>query len=168
MCYVWLQYYSKRCLCFLGPLAFVCVWVKSKGREQQSSLLCEAWHPSTSACYISMTRSVSGRAAAVEHWERGETGGCGVDRTGWGRGEVSRRTKAGLKGTRKGFYFSQVMATFKVTECVCACACTKGEALLCKNCNMQGYVLLFCTYSIYQGCTIITCFFSVKIKWCCL
>lgn len=62
-----------------------------------------------SACYISMTRSVSGRGAAEEQRERGETGGCGMDRTGWGRGEVSRRAKAGLRGTRKGFYFSRVI-----------------------------------------------------------
>lgn len=57
-----------------------------------------------SACYISMTCSVSGRAAAEERQERGETGGCGVDRTEWGRGEVSRRVTARIKKVQeKGF-----------------------------------------------------------------
>lgn len=41
-----------------------------------------------------------------------------MDRAGWGRGEVSRRAKAGLKGTRKEFYFLKVTATSKVTGCV--------------------------------------------------
>lgn len=70
-----------------------------------------------------------GRAAAEEQWERGETGGCGVDRTGWVRGEVSRRAKVGLKGTRKGFYFSQVIWA-KLLE--------KLSEFVCKKCNMQG------------------------------
>jgi len=52
-----------------------------------------------------MTRSVSGRAAADQQRERGETGGCGVDRSRWGGGEVNRRAKARLKGTRKAFFF---------------------------------------------------------------
>lgn len=74
-----------------------------------------------SACYISMTRSVSGRAAAVEQWERGETGGSGVDSGGWGGGQVDRRAKAGLKGTRGrgGFLFltRAKTTTFRITGC---------------------------------------------------
>lgn len=104
----------------------LCVWVKLKGREQQSSLVCEAWHPSKSACYISVTHSVSGRAAAVEQWERGEMGGCGVDRTGWGRGDVSRRANAGLKGTRKGFYYTQMIhGNFQSPWMCVVCACVQ-------------------------------------------
>lgn len=52
------------------------------GGEQQSSLVCESWHPSLSPCYISMTHSISGRAAAGEQCDRGETRGCGLDSTG--------------------------------------------------------------------------------------
>lgn len=81
------------------------------GGEQQSGLVCESWHPSLSPCYISMTHSISGRAAAGEQCDRGETRGCGLDSTGrstGGGGEVSERAKAGLKSTRKVFYFSWV------------------------------------------------------------
>lgn len=57
--------------------------------------------------------------------ETGEMGGCGVDRTGWGRGEVSRRAKARLKGTRKGFYYSQVIhGKFQIPRM------PKGEAFM--------------------------------------
>lgn len=79
------------------------------GGEQQSGLVCESWHPSLSPCYISMTHSISGRVAQGEQCDRGETRGCGLDSTGRGTGgEVSERAKAGLKSTRKGFYFSWV------------------------------------------------------------
>lgn len=57
-----------------------------------------------------------------------------MDRTGWGRGEVSRRTKAGLKGTRKWFYFSQVMSTLKV--CVCVCMLHKHNIILVSVCTL--------------------------------
>lgn len=63
-----------------------------------------------------MTRSVSGRAAAEEQWERGKTGGCGVESTGCDRGEVSRRLKAGLKSTRKVFYSISLKS---LSVCVC-------------------------------------------------
>lgn len=56
------------------------VWEERVGREHQSSLIWEAWHLSTSACYISMTCSASERAA--EQWNRGEATRSGLNRTG--------------------------------------------------------------------------------------
>lgn len=80
-----------------------------------------------------MTRSVSGRAEAEEQWERRERGGSGVDRTGWGRGEVSRRAKAGLKGKKK---------KVKITE-MCVHVLTQKDKLselVYDQCKMLGCV----------------------------
>lgn len=103
-----------------------------------------------------MTRSVSGRAAAVEQWEswvgrrrqeRGERERhrrMWVDRTGWGNGEVSGRAKAQLKGTRKGFLFltSDTWQVWRVSLCT-----EKLSEVVPEKCNMRGCVCKFCAYT---------------------
>ena len=85
-----------------------------------------------SACYISMTRSVSGRVAAVEQGERGETGGCEVGRTWWGRGVNWRYKKRVLLLTSDTWQLSEFMN-------VCVHVHALEEKLsepVCYKCNM--------------------------------
>lgn len=99
-----------------------------------------------SACYISMTRSVSGRATVEEPWEREETGGCGVDSTGCSRGKISRNEKY-----KKRFYFSPV------SECVHMCTFNKkklSELAINMKCK-DIYIYKFCTFTMYHGYTLI-------------
>lgn len=45
----------------------------------------------------------------MEQWERGRQKDVGWIGLGGVKGKISRRAKVGMKGARKGFYFSHVI-----------------------------------------------------------
>lgn len=60
-----------------------------------------------SACYISMTRSVSGKSSGSGvAGERGDRRKWGGQRRVGAEGKSTEGAKAGLKGTREGFFIS--------------------------------------------------------------